>query len=75
MSVPSHGRSASLSGRLAEETPLTGYEPNVTVEVSSAEVTPTLLPSTRASFGSAYNSGEDVTTTPVSSEVDETHSM
>ena len=55
------------------ETPLTGYEPNVIVEVSSAEVTPTLLPSTRASFGSADNSGEDVTTTPVSSEVDETH--
>ena len=62
-------------GFSAEQGPLTNHEPNVTVEVSSAEVTPRLLPSTRASFCSAYNSAEDVTTTHVSSEVDKKHSM
>ena len=46
------------------------YEPNVTVEASSAEVAPMLSPSRRASFGSTYNSREDVATTLVSSEVD-----
>ena len=34
-----------------------------------------LLPPRRACFGSTYNSGEDVTTAPVSSEVDERQSM
>ena len=52
------------------KSPLLGCEPNVTVEASSAEVTPTLSPSRRASFGSTYSSREDVTTTLVSSEVD-----
>ena len=56
------------SGRLAEQSSLTGYEPNVTVEVSSAEVTLVLSVLRRASFGLRYKSGEDVTTTPVSSE-------
>ena len=49
--------------------------PNVTVEASSTEVTFILLPSRRASFGSTYDSGEDVTTTPASSEVDESMRM
>ena len=48
--------------------------PSATVEVCSAKVT-VLLPSRRASFCSVYNSCEDVTTTPVSSEVDERKSM
>ena len=52
------------------KSPLLCYEPNVTVEASSAEVTPMLSPSRRASFGSTYNSREDVTTSLVSSEVD-----
>ena len=34
-----------LFGRVAEQSPLTDYEPNAPVEVSSAEVTTTLLPS------------------------------
>ena len=63
------------SRRLAEQSPLAGYEPNATVEVSSAEVTPVLPPSRRASFCTVYNSGEDVTTTLVSSEVDEKQNM
>ena len=46
-------------------------EPNVTLELSSTEVTLVLLPSRRSSFVSAYNTGEDVTTALVSPEVDE----
>ena len=72
---PNDPRTEGRSGRLALQSPLTGYEPNATVEVSSAEVTPVLLPSRRASFCSVKNSGQDVTTTPVSSEVDERQSM
>ena len=72
---PCAPRTGGRSGRLAEQSPPTGYEPNVTVEVISAEVTPVLLSSRRASFCSAFDSGEDVTTTPVSSEVDERQSM
>ena len=34
-----------------------------------------LLPARKASVGSTYNSGEDVATTPVSSEVDERQSI
>ena len=41
------------------------------VEASSTEVTTMLLPSRRRSSGSAYNSGEDVTSALASSEVDE----
>ena len=51
-------------GRLAEQSPVTGYEPNEPVEVGSTEVTTLLLPSRRASIGSTA-------TTPASSEVDE----
>ena len=68
-------RTEGQSGRFAAQSSLTGYEPNATVEVSSAEVTLVLQPSRRASFRSVYNSGEDVTTTPVSSEVDDRQSM
>ena len=67
-----HGpRTEGRSGRLDVQSPLPGYEANATVEISSAEVTLILLPSSRASFCSVCNSGEDVTMTPVSSEVDE----
>ena len=45
------------SGRLDQQRLFTGYEPNVTAEASSTEVTPTLLPLGRANFGSTYNSG------------------
>ena len=72
---PHDPRAEGQSGRLAEQSPLTGYEPNATVEVSSAEVTLVLPPSRRASFCTVYNSGEDVTTTLVSSEVDERQNM
>ena len=58
-----------------EQGPLTGYEPNVTVEASSTQVSPMLLPWRRTSFGSAKNSGEDVTLAPMSSEVDERQSV
>ena len=72
---PHDPRTEGRSGRLAVESPLTGYEPNATVEMSSAEVTPILLPSRRASFCSVYISCEDVTTTLMSQEVDERQSM
>ena len=58
-------------GRFAEQSPLTGYEPSALVEVSSTEVTTTLLPSGKASIGSTHNSGEDIVTTLAVSEVDE----
>ena len=41
------------------------------VEISGAEGTPIHPPSRRTSFRSVYNSGEDATPAPVSSEVDE----
>ena len=44
-----------LSGRIAEQSPLTGYEPNALVGVSSTEVT-TPLPSRKASNGSETRS-------------------
>ena len=58
-----------LLGRFAVQSPLTGYEPNASVEVSSTEVTPTLFPSRNGSIGSPYNSGDDTATTPAVSEV------
>ena len=73
--LPHDPRAEGQSGRLAEQSPLTGYEPNATVEVSSAKVTPVLPPSRRASFCTVYDSGEDVITTLVSSEVDERQNM
>ena len=69
--IPCNPQHGVQCGRLAEPSTITIFEPNDPVEVGSTEVPPVLLPSRRASFGSAYNSGEDVTTTPVSSEVDE----
>ena len=68
---PCAPQSGVLLGRFAEQFPLTGYEPNALVEVSSTEVTTTLLPSRKASIGSTYNTGEDIATTPAVSEVDE----
>ena len=56
------------SGRLDEHSLLTGYEPNVTVEVRSTEITLMFLPSRIASIGSIFNSGEDFGTTLASSE-------
>ena len=62
--LPSHGdihcdpHLGGQSGRLAEQSPLTSYELNDPVEVSSTEVTLMLPPSRRASVGSAYNPGE-----------------
>ena len=49
-------------GRMSEQSPLTGCEPNDLVEVSSTEVTTMLLSLRKASIGSTYNSGEDVAT-------------
>ena len=67
-SIPLH---AGLLGRLAFQSPLTGYEPNAIVEVSCTEATLVHHASRRTSFCSASNSGEDATMAPVSSEVDE----
>ena len=72
---PCDPRTGGQSGRLEEQSPLTGFEPNTTVEIRSAAVSPIHLPSRRASFCSVYNSGEDATTTLVSSEVDERQNM
>ena len=58
-------------GRLAEQSPLASYEPNDPVDVSSTGLTTMLLPLRKASIGSTYNSGEDIATSPSSSEVDE----
>ena len=66
---------AGQFGRLAEQSTITSYEPDDPVEVSNTKVTTMLLPSRRASDGSTYNSGEDIATTPASSEMDERQSM
>ena len=58
-------------GRLAEHSPIAGYEPNGLVEVGSTEATTTLSLSRGASVGSNCNSGEDTATTLASSEVEE----
>ena len=68
---PQHG---VQFGRLADQSPIRGFEPNDPVEVSSVEVMTMLSLSRRASIGSSYNSGEDIAT-PASSEVDERQSM
>ena len=39
--TPVHRKPGLLNGRFAEESPLTGYEPDAPVEVSSTEVAPT----------------------------------
>ena len=68
---PCAPQSGLLFGRFAEQSPLTGYDPSAPVEVSSTEVTTTLLPSRKASIGSTHKSGEDIVTTLAVSEVDE----
>ena len=62
---------AVLPNSLRSQSPLTGYEPNVPVEVNSREVTPTLLPLRKGSTGSTCKSGEDIATTPAVSAMDE----
>ena len=68
---PCAPQSGLLFGRFAEQSPLTGYEPSAPVEVSSTEITTTLLPSRKASSETTHNSGEDIVTTLAVSEVDE----
>ena len=69
-SIPCDPQQGVPFGRLAEQSPITGYEPNDPVEVGSAEVTTMLLPSRRASIGSTHNSGKGIATARASSEVD-----
>ena len=64
---PPDPRTAGRFGRWTIQSPLTGYEPNAIVEISSTK--------RRISFWSEDNSGEDVTSTPVSSEVHERRSI
>ena len=59
-----HSANRTLVGRFAAHSLLTVYEPNAPVEVSSAEVTTTLMLSRRGSIGSTYNSGDDIATGP-----------
>ena len=49
---PCAPRPELLFGPFAEQSPLPGYEPNALVEVSSAEVMTTLLPSRKTNIGS-----------------------
>ena len=70
-SIPCNPQRGVQFGRLAEQSPIAGHEPNDPVEESSTEVRTMLLPSRRASIGSTYNSGVDIATVPASSEVDE----
>ena len=72
---PPDPRTAGPFGRWTTQSPLTGYGPNVIVEISSTKILPVHFPSRRTSFCSEDNSGEDVTTTPVSSEVHERRSI
>ena len=58
----------SLFGRVAEQSPLTGYEPKSLIEVSS-EHTPINFPSRENSFNTDFN---DLTTTVAASEIAET---
>ena len=58
-------------GQFAEQSPLTGYEPDAPVEVSSTEATPKVLPSRKSSIGSTCNSVDDLATTPAVSEISE----
>ena len=63
-------QTAGLFRHLAIHSPLTGCEPDAIVEISNTEVTPIHRPSRRTSVCSVYNSGEDVTSAPVLSEVE-----
>ena len=73
--IPPNPRTARLFGSVAMQRPLTGYEPNAIVEISCTEVAPLHFASRMRSFCSVYNSGEDATSAPVSSEVDEKQSI
>ena len=66
-----HPRQAGPFGRWAIQSPLTGYERNPIVEISSTEATPVNPISRRTCSGSTRNSGEQVNTVPVFAEVDE----
>ena len=75
---PSHGdehppdpQTAARFGRVATQSLVTVYEPNVIVEFSSTEVTLVHPPSRRRMLCSVKNSGEDTASSPVSFEVDE----
>ena len=57
-----------LFGRLAEQSPLTGFLAQSSVEVSSTETTPIVLLSRKGSIGSTYNSGDDRATILAASE-------
>ena len=72
---PPNPRTAGRFGRLAIQSPLTGHEPNAIVEISSTQVPLVHRPSRRASFCSEDNGGEDTTSAPVSSGVDERQSI
>ena len=72
---PLDPRTAGRFGRWTIQSPLTGYGPNAIVEISSTKINPVHFPLRRTSFCSEDNSGEDVTTTPVSSEVHERRSI
>ena len=69
---PSHGdtpcdpRPGAQSGRLAEQSPFTSYEPNDLIEVNGSEATPILFQG-RPSTASTYNPGEDSASTPMDS--------
>ena len=56
--------------RLAEQSPITAYEPNDLIEVNNSEVTPIFF-QRRTSRASTYNSGEDTVANPTDSEVDD----
>ena len=73
--IPPNPRTAGLFGRLAVQIPLTGYEPDAILNISSTEVVLVHHAPRRTSFCSENNSGEDATSAPVSSEVDERQSI
>ena len=56
-------------GRFAEQSPLTGYELNAPVEVSSTETKPIILPSRKGSIGWTCNSVDGLTTTSAVREI------
>ena len=58
-------------GRFAEQSPLTGYEANAPVEMSSTGATPIILLSRKGSIGSTCNSVDDLASTPAVSETSE----
>ena len=59
----------ALSGRFAEQSPCTGYEPKDPIEVHDSEFTPTFFPR-KTTRTSACNTTEDVETPPYDLEAD-----